>query len=86
MQRGLTRKDFLGGLLVLCLVLAVANIHAATTAPTSSTAQGKLQRLKIAVAPLGWDTNYTWLQRRSGQLEKRPALGYLIGIDRQTGA
>ena len=27
-----------------------------------------------------------WLQSRSGQLDKRPALEYLIGIDRRTGA
>jgi peptide/nickel transport system substrate-binding protein len=38
------------------------------------------------VAPLGWDTNFTWLQSRSGQLDKRPALEYLIGIDRHSGA
>jgi ABC-type transport system substrate-binding protein len=37
------------------------------------------------VAPLGWDTNHTWLQSRSGQLDKRPALEYLIGIDQNTG-
>jgi ABC-type transport system substrate-binding protein len=49
-------------------------------------AQAKIQRLKIAVAPLGWDTNLTWLQSRSGMLDKRPALEHLIGIDRQTGA
>ena len=41
---------------------------------------------EVAVAPLGWDTNYTWLQSRSGQLDHRTALEYLIGIDRQTGA
>jgi ABC-type transport system substrate-binding protein len=52
----------------------------------TSLAQAKIQRLKIAVAPLGWDTNITWLQSRSGMLDKRPALEYLIGIDRQTGA
>jgi ABC-type transport system substrate-binding protein len=45
----------------------------------------KLERLKIAVAPLGWDTNYSWLQSRSGMLDKRPAFEYLIGIDRNTG-
>jgi ABC-type transport system substrate-binding protein len=48
-------------------------------------AQSKLERLRIAVAPLGWDTNFTWLQSRSGQLDKRPALEYLVGIDRHTG-
>jgi ABC-type transport system substrate-binding protein len=53
------------------------------TAPPAQAA--KLDRLKIAVAPLGWDTNYTWLQSRSGQLDKRPALEYLVGIDRYTG-
>jgi peptide/nickel transport system substrate-binding protein len=72
---------------VLCLVMAVVNLStAATTATSPSVAPGKLERLKIAVAPLGWDTNYTWLQSRSGQLDKRPALEYLVGIDRQTGA
>jgi ABC-type transport system substrate-binding protein len=87
MQRSLARSDLWRGWLVLCLVVAVANTYAATTGPTlPSAVQGKLERLKIAVAPLGWDMNYTWLQSRSGQLDKRPALEYLIGIDRQTGA
>src|SRR5215510_3399980 len=48
-------------------------------------AKGKLERLVVAVAPLGWDTNFTWLQSRSGMLDKRPALEYLVGIDRNTG-
>jgi len=87
MKRGLTREGLVGGWLVVCLVMAAANTHGGTTAPASPSAvQGKLQRLKIAVAPLGWDTNFTWLQSRSGQLDKRPALEYLIGIDRKTGA
>jgi ABC-type transport system substrate-binding protein len=62
----------IAGLVMLCWG------HTATAAP--------LKRLKIAVAPLGWDTNYSWLQSRSGQLDKRPALEYLIGIDPHTGA
>ena len=37
------------------------------------------------MAPLGWDTNFTWLQSRSGKLDKRPALEFLVGIDRNTG-
>jgi ABC-type transport system substrate-binding protein len=49
-------------------------------------AKPKLERLKIAVAPLGWDTNFSWLQSRSGMLDKRPALEYLVGIDQNTGA
>lgn len=55
--------------------------------PVASQAQGKAktERLKVAIAPLGWDTNFTWLQSRSGQLDKRPALEYLVGIDARTG-
>src|SRR4029453_14451926 len=49
-------------------------------------ARGKLERLIVAVAPLGWDTNFTWLQSRSGMLDKRPALESLVGMDRNTGA
>jgi ABC-type transport system substrate-binding protein len=85
MKKGYTKEDFLVGLFIFCFGVTVAATHAGTTAPTSSVDSGKLERLKIAVAPLGWDTNYTWLQSRSGQLDKRPALEYLIGIDRQTG-
>jgi peptide/nickel transport system substrate-binding protein len=63
---------------VLVLTMALACVAAPIKA-------APLERLKIAVAPLGWDTNYTWLQSRSGQLDKRPALEYLIGIDQNTG-
>ncbi len=66
---------------VVCTIGLAAAVAWAQTAP----AKAKLERLKIAVAPLGWDTNFTWLQSRSGQLDKRPALEYLIGIDRHTG-
>src|SRR3989440_11908469 len=72
-----------GGMCAIGLVVAVA--WAQTPTPPAP-AKAKLERLKIAVAPLGWDTNFTWLQSRSGQLDKRPALEYLIGIDRNTGA
>jgi len=48
--------------------------------------KGRLERLKIAVAPIGYDTNFTWLNPRSGNLDKRPALEFLVGIDRHTGA
>ena len=67
---------------VCALGLVVTVVWAQTTAPS---AKAKLERLKIAVAPLGWDTNFTWLQSRSGQLDKRPALEYLVGIERNTG-
>ena len=79
MQRQGTRRVLLGVMLTISLAAMGAWVQ---TAP----AKAKLERLKIAVAPLGWDTNFTWLQSRSGQLDKRPALEYLIGIDRNTGA
>ena len=65
---------------VIALVVTVA--WAQTAAPPKA----KLERLIIAVAPLGWDTNFSWMQTLSGQLDKRPALEYLVGIDRNTGA
>jgi len=69
----------------VALAVALAWAQPATP-PSPPPAKGKLERLRVAVAPLGWDTNFTWLQSRSGQLDKRPALEYLIGIDRHTGA
>ena len=72
---GLTVLLVVGVLVTLAWVCRVAPAHAA-----------KLERLKIAVAPLGWDTNFTWLNPRSGNLDKRPALEFLVGIDRHTGA
>ena len=81
MQRLVCRGVLWG--IVCILALAVALAWAQTPAPSTKT---KLERLRIAVAPLGWDTNFTWLQSRSGMLDKRPALEYLVGIDRNTGA
>ena len=69
---------------LLCVVGLVATIAWAQTA--KSPAKVKLERLVVAVASLGWDTNFPWLQSRSGMLDKRPALEYLVGIDRNTGA
>src|SRR5262249_27721198 len=66
--------------IVVCLIGLAAVAWGQTAA-----AKAKLERLRVAVAPLGWDTNFTWLQSRSGMLDKRPALEYLIGIDRNTG-
>ena len=78
MQRCGTRGVLWVVVLTVVLVMPVAWAQAP--------ARGKLERLIVAVAPLGWDTNFTWLQSRSGMLDKRPALEYLIGIDRNTGA
>ncbi len=58
----------------------------AQTITRPAPAKGKLERLRVAVAPLGWDTNFTWLAPRSSNLDKRPALEFLVGIDRYTGA
>ena len=49
-------------------------------------AKPKLERLRIAVAPLGYDSNFSWSHTTSGLLDKRPALEFLIGVDRYTGA
>jgi len=54
-------------------------------AQTAVPPKAKLERLIIAVAPLGYDTNFSWLHTISGMLDKRPALEYLVGIDRNTG-
>src|SRR5919202_1674724 len=87
MQQRLARKLIWGWMLALGWVTFLTGAYAGTTSPASpAPAPAKLERLRIAIAPLGWDTNYTWLQSRSGMLDKRPALEYLIGIDRQTGA
>src|SRR6266850_6785033 len=81
MQRCGRRGTLMG---VVCAIGLVAiGAWAQTAAPP---AKAKLERLKIAVAPLGWDTNFSWLQSRSGNLDKRPALEFLVGIDRHTGA
>ena len=68
------------------LVGIIVSISLAVAVWAQAPAKPKLERLKIAVAPLGWDTNFSWLQSRSGMLDKRPALEYLVGIDQNTGA
>src|SRR5712691_11393666 len=75
------RGTFVG--LVCALGLGAIVAWAQNAAPPT---KAKLERLRIAVAPLGYDTNFSWLQSVSGQLDKRPALEYLVGIDRNTGA
>jgi ABC-type transport system substrate-binding protein len=87
MQQWLSRKVIWRGVVALAVASAIACANAGSTSAASpASAPAKLARLRIAIAPLGWDTNYTWLQSRSGQLDKRPALEYLVGIDRETGA
>ena len=81
MQWGGRRRTLLGVVGVIGLVVTVA--WAQTAAPP---AKAKLERLRIAVAPLGYDTNFSWMHTISGMLDKRPALEYLVGIDRNTGA
>jgi ABC-type transport system substrate-binding protein len=87
MNRDFTRRAIVGVVCAIGLVVAATCAQAGAPTPTSPLpAKVKLERLRIAVAPLSWDTNFTWLQSRSGQLDKRPALEYLVGIDRNTGA
>jgi hypothetical protein len=52
------------GVVALALLISLAGADAGTPS-TASPAAAKLARLRIAIAPLGWDTNYTWLQSRS---------------------
>ncbi len=49
-------------------------------------AKPQFERLRIAVAPLGFDSNFSWSHTISGLLDKRPALEFLVGVDRHTGA
>src|SRR5215470_3085037 len=76
------RRGTLVGMMCAMVLMAVL-AWAQTAAPP---AKAKLERLRIAVAPIGYDTNFTWLNARSGNLDKRPALEFLVGIDRHTGA
>src|SRR5438128_12691366 len=78
------RREFLRG--TLGAIVWVATDPWAQKVTSPAPAQGKLERLKIAVAPIGYDTNFTWLNPRSGNLDKRPALEFLVSIDRHTGA
>src|SRR3989442_2539427 len=71
---------------VLCAIGLTVTVAWAQTVTPPAPAKSKLERLKISVAPLGWDPNFTWLNPRSGNLDKRPALEFLVGIDRHTGA
>src|SRR5262245_36614620 len=72
MQRSPGRGPMAGVLLVMGLVVTIVWVSMAASAHAA-----KLERLKISVAPLGWDTNFTWLNPRSGNLDKRPALEFL---------
>src|SRR5713101_6278181 len=81
MQRCGRRRTLWGVMCALGLMVAVALAQTATPP-----AKAKLERLRIAVAPIGYDTNFTWLAPRSANLDKRPALEFLVGIDRHTGA
>ncbi|MBM3925876.1 MAG: ABC transporter substrate-binding protein [SAR202 cluster bacterium] len=56
----------------------------ATRTPTQA-AKVELNRLVIAAAPTGYDTNLTWMQGRTSQIDKMPALEFLVGSNRNTG-
>ena len=68
---------------------AVPQAAAPTAVPqaadTSSGRQFKLDRLIVAVSPLGWDSNYSYKVTTSGLLDKRLASEWLIDINRETG-
>jgi ABC-type transport system substrate-binding protein len=46
----------------------------------------KLQRVVVAISPMGWDTNFTYRVSTTGLLDKRPVQEHLLGINRVTGA
>src|SRR5215813_6648160 len=83
MHRYFTTRTIVG---VVCAIGLTATVAWAQTAAPPAPAKGKLERLRVSVAPVGWDTNFTWLNPRSGNLDKRPALEFLVGIDLRTGA
>ena len=65
-----------------------------TTAPTAapvareapvSPPGGTLDRVVVAIAPIGFDTNYSYKVTSSGLLDKRPVMEWLIDTDRDTG-
>ena len=80
MQRGGYRRTLWGVVGAIGLVVTVA------WAQTATSPKAKLERLRVVVAPLGYDTNWSWLHTISGLLDKRPALEFLVGVDRNTGA
>jgi ABC-type transport system substrate-binding protein len=80
MQKGGHRRTLWGVVGAIGLAVTVAWAQMATPP------KAKLERLRIAVAPLGYDTNFSWLHTISGLLDKRPALEFLVGVDRNTGA
>ena len=55
------------------------------TMPEPQGNKAKLDRVTIAVSPLGWDTNYAYKVTTSGLLDKRPVLEWLVDIDLDTG-
>ena len=83
MQRSLRRGLLVG---VVGAIGLAATVTWGQMTTSAAPVKGKLERLRIAVAPIGWDTNFTWLAPRSSNLDKRPALEFLVGIDRNTGA
>ena len=56
-----------------------------TAMPVAAAEKFKLDRLIVAVSPLGWDSNYSYKVTTSGLLDKRLASEWLIDIDRTTG-
>ena len=57
MQQWLHRKVSWGGIVTLAWMLSLAGADAGTPSPASPSSQpAKLERLRIAIAPLGWDT------------------------------
>ena len=63
---------------------SVAEAKDASKAPAG--ASMNLERLIVAISPMGWDTNFTYRTSTTGLLDKRPVQEMLIGVNRVTGA
>ena len=64
---------------------APTSAPAPTEVPMSPAGE-KLGKLLIGIAPIGYDTNYSYKVTSSGLLDKRPVIEWLIGTDPTSGA
>ena len=67
MHRYFTTRAIVG---VVCAIGLTATVAWAQTVTPPAPAKGKLERLRVSAAPVSWDTNFTWLNPRSGNLDK----------------
>jgi hypothetical protein len=64
MKRGVNDGGKMGRWCIIGWLVTVASVSAGAPAPQPA-ATPKIERLRIAIALLGYDTNFTWLEVRS---------------------